>query len=159
VNQCEIAGGVCGRFTDTCPEGRYAEWSMGCPAGRSGQCCLPLGAEINLSVPDDGDTLEANYGDAVVLRLDRGAVVACEGGEWLESSIYNPDGNLHLIAHNIIPDDDCPGIGCYSEMDEYRFVFRDRGSSTVDFTIDQGPAPDFCDNTLRGTFRFQLVLP
>ena len=73
--------------------------------------------------------------------------------------IYNPDGSLHLIAHNIIPDDDCLGIGCYSEMDEYRFVFRDRGSSTVDFTIDQGPAPDFCDNTLRGTFRFQLVLP
>jgi hypothetical protein len=159
LSECELKGGICTHFMDPCPEGTYSESPMGCPLGRSGQCCLPFGEEIELSRADDGATVELQKNDVLVLELDRGPVHPCYGGEWQESSI---DGGavLDLLDHEVVPNPDCLGVGCYHEMDRFRFVARDTGSpEELDFSIDQGDAPDWCENEKIGTFRLHVVVP
>ena len=40
-SQCEQAGGYCTHFLTTCKTGFVGNAPMGCPMGKSGQCCLP----------------------------------------------------------------------------------------------------------------------
>lgn len=39
--ECEAAGGRCGLVQRPCPDGFSAGGALGCPGGRSAQCCLP----------------------------------------------------------------------------------------------------------------------
>jgi len=159
LSECETKGGTCTHFMDECPDGTYGESPMGCPLGRSGQCCLPFGDEITVTRADDGTTLDVNRNDVVIMDLDRGPVTACYGGPWDETSI-DGGGVLDLLSHEVVPNPDCPGIGCYHDMDRFRFVARDTGSpESFDFAIDQGDAPSSCENEKIGTFRLHVVMP
>ncbi|MBW1878421.1 MAG: hypothetical protein JRJ84_08675 [Deltaproteobacteria bacterium] len=40
-NECEVSGGYCVHFLDTCADGYKSAGPMGCPGGRSANCCLP----------------------------------------------------------------------------------------------------------------------
>jgi hypothetical protein len=41
LNECEAVGGYCVHFLDTCADDYKSAGPMGCPGGRSGNCCLP----------------------------------------------------------------------------------------------------------------------
>jgi hypothetical protein len=40
-SECEQKGGYCTHFLDTCKAGYTSSKPLGCPMGKSGQCCLP----------------------------------------------------------------------------------------------------------------------
>ena len=40
-SECEQKGGYCTHFLDSCKAGYVSSQPMGCPMGKSGQCCLP----------------------------------------------------------------------------------------------------------------------
>jgi len=159
LSECETKGGVCTHWQDECPSGTYSESPMGCPMGRSGQCCLPFGAEIPLTRADDGTTISVDRNDMLVMDLDRGPVTACFGGHWQVNSLET-GGVLRFISHEVVNNPDCAGIGCYHEMDRFRFVARDTGSpESFDFYIDQGDAPSSCENDKIGTFSLSIAMP
>jgi hypothetical protein len=74
VSACEQEGGYCEHFEMDCREGFEGGAPMGCPQGRSAQCCLPAGPDCT----EPADCLVREW------RLDCWGSWSCEEGSCVE---------------------------------------------------------------------------